>query len=553
MVAEVYFMIKDTKTIVVIAVVAILLVAGIAVVVANNNGGNEPKHTDIADMTWDEIVDAAKGTNVNIGFYFDSYCMKWFNDILVPLAKERYDITLTQGGYVTGAMVVKEYLANPEGKGTWDFFWSRSSDLAAIIDADGKGTNIVLQSDWQSKMPNVTNYSDTLADETWQNTYDSFYGAGSYSREVCSVAPFSGSTTTFIYNKDYNDADIAYDEVKVVITGAEPAVIKVALDGADFDRESISKTTVYSLSSVREVCRSSSSDDITCYYGLPHNYTEFATWVQLYPNQFYLPSATGYANFHVQLILEAMIYELAAANAEGSDWIACTDSSAYVWSHDLSGKYTGDEVKDKATYKAYIESKVLSVKTAADYGKVVPYLQAYLDDIMPYLDSTFTGSSAAVTVPNTYLIGNQGTPDDFNDDTLMISLSTVESMAIRSDSYKANIGMYMMETACSNRCGLFIPCNAPNPAGAIVIANLMNDPYVQATYYNISGNGYNADKEKLSTEEWMYFQSYISQWTVTGAPFISPDDVSANRTVASIGYKEATLSAYADPFIKPHD
>ena len=139
--------------------------------------------------------------------------------------------------------------------------------------------------------------------------------------------------------------------------------------------------------------------------------------------------------------------------------------------------------------------------------------------------------------------------DDFNDSTIMIALSTVESMALRADSYNAEIGMYMMETACSNRCGLFIPCNAPNPAGAIVIANLMNDPYIQATYYNIAGNGFNMDKSKLSVEQWNYFQAYISQWEVTGAPFIEPEVVAANRTAATIGYAEAILSQYANPYI----
>ncbi len=547
-------MIKDTKTIAVIAVVVILVIAGIAVVVMNNNKGGDspsPGHKDIADMTWDEIVDAAKGTKVNIGFYFDAYCMKWFNDILVPLAKEKYDITLTCAGYVTGGMVVKEYLADPEGKGSYDFFWSRSSDLAAIIDADGKGTNIVLQSDWESKMPNVVNYSDSLADATWQNTYDGRYGAGTYSRAVCSVAPFSGSTTTFVYNTEFNNPDLAYDEVNVIVYG-DPmvsAVVKVAVEGEMFDLENIDTMLTYDVDSVRAACRGEGSAGVTCVYGLPHNYTELASWVQLYPGQFYIPSATGAANFHVQLILEAIVYELASANADGSEWVACTDKKAYIWDHELKDKYTGNATKDKATYQEYIEKKILNVKTAEDYAKAAPYVASYLSDINPYLNEYYTGTAGAVTVPNTNLVGNLVDIDDFNDSTIMIALSTVESMALRADSYNAEIGMYMMETACSNRCGLFIPCNAPNPAGAIVIANLMNDPYIQATYYNIVGNGFNMDKSKLSVEQWNYFQAYISQWEVTGAPFIEPEVVAANRTAATIGYAEAILSQYANPYI----
>ena len=544
-------MIKDTKTIAVIGIVAILLIAGIAVVVINNNKGGDnpgpaPDPKDIANMTWEQIEDAARGTTVNMGFYFDAYCMQWFNDVLKPLAQERYGITIVNKGYTTGAMVVAEYNKLPEGSsGSYDFVWGRSSDLAALLNADGNGKNIIFQSDWQSKMPNVTNYSDTIADATWQNTYDARNGAGSYSREVCSVTPFSGSTTTFVYNKEYNDEGIAFDEVRVYdAINDKSYIVKVGLDGATLDLENISTTTVYDIESVRAQCRGEESAiGWTCYYGLPHNYVELADWVMLYPEQFYLPSATGGANFHVQLILEAMIYELAATDAAGSDWTACTDKDAYVWSADLKGKYTGDAVKDSATYKEYIESKVLTVKNAADYGKVVPYLAAYLADIAPYLNQTY---SHAASLQNSYLIGNILDVDDFGPGTIMIALSTVESLSLRTETYPgADLGMYMMETACANRCGLFMPCNSPNPAGAIVIMNLMNDPWLQSTYYNIAGNGYNMDKDKLSTEQWLYFEAYISEWTVTGKPFIAPEIVQTNRTVASIGYAEAILSDYA--------
>lgn len=543
-------MIKDAKVIAAIAVAATVIVAGVGIGIAgmNNNG---PKTTDVQKMSWSEIVDAADGTDVQIGFYFDAYCVKWFNDVLVPLAKERYNINLTNKGYVTEAGIIMEWNADRNAKGSYDFIWGRSSNLAGLLNADGKGANLIYQSDWQSKMPNMA-LSDTLADETWKNTYESIHGEGTYSREVCSVAPFSGSTTTFIFNKAFNDPSIGFDEVKVRI-GTEDYVVKIAESGEAFDKGSIDTAKTYSLSSVRAVCRGG-AEGITCFYGLPHNFTELAAWVVLYPYQIYIPSAIGAANFHVQLILEAMIYELASKNEAGTEWTACTDGNAYVWSHDLAGRFAGDAAKDKATYKEHIESKVLGVRTAEDYGMTVPYLKAYLEQIMPYLNKSYTAGEGPVTTPNTNLIGNLAPVADYNSDPnntqLMIALSTVESMAVRSDSFNVKIGMYMLETACSNRCGLFIPCNAPNPAGAIVIANLMNDPYVQATYYNIAGNGYNADMSKLDVEQQLYFKSYISQWTAADKPFIDPEDVAKSRTVASIGYREATLSEYANPFIR---
>ena len=555
-------MLKDPKALIAIAVVAVIIVAGAGVAIVAMNNNKNTKHDNIEDMTWDEIVDAAKGTDVKASIYFDAYCTQWFNDVVIPLAKERYDINVTNVGYRTDVNVVKEWKSDPNATCSFDFIWGRSSNLAGLLNVDGKGTNLVLQSDWQSKMPNMS-LSDTFADETWQNTYDGFYGAGSYSRDVCSVASFSGSTTTFIYNKDFNDSTIAWNEVKVSITKTvdekkvvTDTVIKVAASGEAFDKADIDTSKTYSLSSVRAVCRDGISTDITCRYGLPHNFTELASWVVLYPYQIYIPSAMSAAvNFHKQLILEAMVYELASKNADGTEWTACTDSAAYVWSHDLNGKFkTGDDAANKATYKAYIEEKVLGVKTAAEYGAVVPYLKAYLDTIMPYLNQQYTATTGAVTAPNTNLIGNLAPAVDYNDSSantsLMIALSTVESMAVRADSYAAPIAMYMLDTACSNRCGIFIPSTTGNAAGAIVIANLMNDPYVQATYYNIAGNGYNMDMEKLSLDQKLYFTSYTSEWTLTGKPFIAPDDVAKSRTIASIGYKEALLSEYADPFIK---
>ena len=555
-------MIKDTKTIVAIAVVAILIVAGVGVGIAAANSNKNVKHDDIKDMSWDEIVDAAKGTDVKASIFFDAYCTKWFNDIVIPLAKERYDINLTNVGYRTDVHIVNEWKADPNAKCSFDFIWGRSSNLAGLMNVDSSGTCLVLQSNWQDKMPNMA-LSDTLAEQGWQNAYDGAYGAGKYSKDVCSVAPFSGSTTSFIFNKDFNDSSIKWNEVKVSITNivdgkpvVTDTVIKVAATGDAFDKNNIDTSKTYGLDSVRAVCRDGVSTDITCRYGLPHDFTELASWVVLYPYQIYIPSATSaLVNFHTQLILEAMVYELASKNEAGTEWVACTDSSAYVWSHDLNGKFkTGDDAANKATYKAYIEEKILGVKTAAEYGAVVPYLKAYLDTIMPYLNQQYTATTGAVTEPNSNLIGNLAPAVDYNDTpanpSLMIALSTVESVAVRSGDYNVKIGIYMLDTACSNRCGIFIPSTTGNAAGAIVIANLMNDPYVQATYYNIAGNGFNMDLEKLNLDQKLYFTSYIDEWTLTGKPFIAPDDVAKSRTIASIGYKEALLSEYADPFIK---
>jgi hypothetical protein len=546
-------MIKDPKALIAVAVVAILVIAGVAVVVSNNNNGGNKSHDNLADMTWDEIVEKAKGTDVAIAFYFDQPCMNWFNDVMVKQAKELYDINLTCVGYKTATLAVNEY--STSGKISYDFLWGRASDYAKLVNYDGKGGNMLLQSDWESKMPNMK-YSDGLADASWKATYESMYGEGTYSRNISSVAPFSGSTTSFVYNTAFNDPEIEWNEVKITdlkATVTKTITVTEESTGVALDKStavaSIDDSKTYSISSVREYRVANQDASALVYYGLPHNYTELYDWSKVYPEQFYLPSATGNANFHVQLILEAMIYELAA---DGDSWIACTDKDADVWSGDLKGKYTGDYAKDKATYMEYVNEKILKNGTTPEkYGEQVPYLKAYLEDAAPYWNKALTGTSAAVTAPNQTLVGNKDTTQkDFSSSTIMIALNSTESLANRTYMYAADIGVYAPETTCSNRCGLFLMENSPNPYGAIVVANLFNDPANQASYYSIAGNGYNVDLNTLSAEQKQLFESRWTDWDAYDKPYVSPEAIQSNMVMPAIGYLEGNLSQYADKYIK---
>ena len=542
---------KDTKVIVAIAVVAILVIAGVAVVVMNNNSSKS--HDDLKDMTWSEIEDKARGTDVAIAFYFDAPCMTWFNNVMVKEAKEKYDINLTCVGYKTAAAAINEY--KNSGSIPYEFVWGRASDLYTLINYDGNKNSLILQSDWESKMPNMK-YSDGLADESWKATYEGVYGEGTYSRDVCSVTPFSGSTTSFVFNKAFNDDTIAWNEVKITSTAADKTVkvIKVAATGTDLGSGTavadIDASKTYTIASVRAYRIANEGAGAHVLYGLPHSYTELNTWSVLYPQQFYLPSATGNASFHVQLILEAMVYELAA---KGSSWIACTDKSADVWSGDLNGKFKdGDNAANKATYREYINGKILANAISADkYAEQIPYVKAYLQDTAPNWNATLTGTKEAVTDPNKTLVGNADpSAKDFSASTIMIALNSTETLANRTYMYNCEIGVYMPDTACSNRCGLFLMKGTPNPYGAIVIANLFNDPKMQASYYSIAGNAYNVDYETLSSEQQGYFDSYWAEWDAFDKPYISPEAVSSNRTMPAIGYLEAFLSQYANPYIK---
>ena len=542
---------KDTKVIIAIAVVAILLVSAVVVVVVNNGGSKS--HDDLKDMTWSEIEDKAKGTDVAIAFYFDAPCMTWFNNVMVKEAKERYNINLTCVGYKTASMAITEY--KNSGKIPYEFVWGRASDLYSLINYDGNKSNLILQGDWESKMPN-RKYSDGLADESWKATYEGVYGEGTYSRDVCSVTPFSGSTTSFVFNKAFNDSSIKWNEAKITSLGSDKTVkvIKVAEIGTALGSGTavadIDATATYSIESVRAYRVANEGTGAHVVYGLPHSYTELNSWSKIYVGQFYLPSATGSASFHVQLILEAMVYELAS---KGTSWIACTDSSADVWSGDLSGKFkTGDDAANKATYRNYINEKILKNGTTADkYAEQIPYVKAYLQDTAPYWNATLTGTASAVTVPNQSLVGNLDTSvKDFSASSIMIALNTTETLANRTYMYNCDIGLYAPETVCSNRCGLFQMANTPNPYGGLVIANLFNDPAMQASYYSIAGNAYNIDLDKVSSEQKQLFESKWIDWDAFDKPYIKPDVIQANMVMPAVGYLEAYLSAAMDPYIK---
>ena len=518
-----------------------------------------PDTSDVHEMNWDDIRDISNGSDVHISIGSGTYNSKWVKEVLAPLAREWYGINVICEDSVSYEDIVEDWEKNPDAKGTYDIIWGDSSTLEGLLNVDGKGTNLLYDGDWESKIPRLW-LSDDMADELWEFVYDSTYGEETYSSEKCSVAPFSGNTLSFVYSKEFSDPSIEFDHVKIVKTDDGGKTwntydVRVSTTGLAFDRDNIDVSRIYSLSSVRAVCRSGTDDTITCLYGLPHNFTELSRWVVLYPYQFYIPSASGDSDTYVQLFLESMIYELASANEDGTKWTYCTDKDAYVWSNDLEDKYVEEEDdKNKATYREYINSKIFAVKTGSDYGKEIPYIKAYLEQIMPYLNQEYTAYSGDIRDCNINLIGNSGHDTDYDstpsNTKVMIAFSLYENMGMDSDPYTTEVGMYMMQTACSNRYGLFIPFNAPNPAGAIVICNLLNNPYIQSLFYSVTGNDHNMNVDKLSEEQELHFRICISEWMVTDKPFVAFDNLNDSRTSTPIGYRADVLSEYADPLIK---
>ncbi len=547
----------DSRKLTIVIVVAVVVISSAAGILHAEK--YSPVTSDVHDMNWEDIRDVSNGSTVHVAMGSGAYNSKWVKDVLAPLAKEWYGINVIYDGDATYEDIVEEWKENPNEKGSYDLVWGDSSTLKGLLNVDAQGKNLLYEGDWESKTPKLC-LSDEFADDLWKFVYDSTYGEGTYNRKVCSIAPFSGNTSSFVYNEDFNDPWINYDEIKISKTDDggktwKDYVVKVALSGADLDRNNIDVSKTYSLSSVKTVCRGGIDDTITCHYGLPHDYTELASWVVLYPYQFYIPSTSGASGTYARLILESMIYELASTDKDGTGWIGCTDENAYVWSHDLKGKYIKeDDEKNKATYREYITSKIFTVSSGDDYGNAVPYLKTYLEQIMPRLNQVYTAYGGDIRDCNINLLGNLVPVTDYDsspdNDKVMVALSMDDNMGLDSDPYDVDVGMYMMKTACSNRYGLFIPINAPNPAGAIVVCNLLNNPYIQSSFYSVTGNDHNMNMDRLNEEQTLHFRLCVSEWMVLDKPFVPIDNIADSKTSTPISYKDDLLSDYADPLIK---
>ena len=125
-------------------------------------GAKEDK-IDLNTASWDQIVEAAKGTTVTFyGWGGDENRNNWLNTTVADYVKENYDITLEVVG-----MNIDEILAKLSGekqagsnKGSIDMIWINGENFYSAKD------NGLLWGPFTDKLPNMANYIDLEDPET---------------------------------------------------------------------------------------------------------------------------------------------------------------------------------------------------------------------------------------------------------------------------------------------------------------------------------------------------------------------------------------------------
>ena len=220
--------------------------------------------------------------------------------------------------------------------------------------------------------------------------------------------------------------------------------------------------------------------------GLPHNFTELASWVKENPGKFSYMDLTGNGGFHGQLFVKAILSEL-------------TDDGNGGW------KTVYDEADDAATRRkkilAHIEEwykwSTSSEASEEAFNKKAAYAWAYLKELAPNLLQGDNGALYVATAPEMMQYVKAG--------DLACTFTTCTSVASRvaatPDAYMANPAIYMLDTSVGYWNYSIIMKNSPAKAAAMVVCNHMISPDYQCAAFDITGNGYNVSADKLPDDK----------------------------------------------------
>ncbi len=526
----------NTQTkLIAIAIVAIVAIAGIAVVFTNQ-GGNDKNDGNI-EAAWKEILEDAKGQKVNMGFYAEAKTVPFLNDYLIPAAKE-LGITVTYESYgPLAANTVKTEMDNGvTEKGTFDLIWGDTSAFSILYD---NGTNKYLYAEnWTSKLPNYAYMSDGKEDAV-KNQFSNYVEG--------SAMEFSNGQTMFVYNTKFNAKTfdngtstftLPYNGIILLDSSNNPSIIiKVVPTGGTNYTTSVSGIEVSSLtnqdafntafdSSVAyniESVRGAFSNNVVgkLLYGLPSTYEELYNWAQIYKGQFTYPDATNSAAaFHTNLILQAIAYELT--------WDDSTNKTGWktASNRDANVKAVTDLVK--------------TTKTEADVISNFGYVFNYLKDLDEYTNKSigYLGAGKQITEINNKIVGNASTDKDYSNSTVMIGMTTVTSLDMRTDQYPGiDIGTFSLSTGVKSQYYIEIPANSSSKSGAMVVANLLSSPELQAKFFEETGNGYNIDTSKTYSGDSKDIYSTYFGFTSSWDKYLTNDvleDVTVNATMTGI-------------------
>ena len=141
---------------------AVLMLLGITAC-----GSKKTEEIDLTNATWEEILEAAKGTTVTFyGWGGDENRNNWLNTTVASYVKENYDVTLEVVGMNIDDILTKlsgEKMAGTKA-GSIDMIWINGENFYSAKD------NGLLYGPFTQKLPNMENYID-LNDPETQNDF----------------------------------------------------------------------------------------------------------------------------------------------------------------------------------------------------------------------------------------------------------------------------------------------------------------------------------------------------------------------------------------------
>lgn len=213
---------------------------------ASGSAAAKSVESDLASMTWDEILAEAKGQTVTFLAWgaggADPYVQQWWEHLTEDM-KAKYDITLNcveQDSAETEKLSTD--LSN-KADATYDLFWGLGSSMAGLRTAGGLFGN-----KWLSKLDNYKYLNSS-------NNFVTFDGTAQINDEE---APFQGLNPSLVCSTDNWDPSLPYTDPK----------------------------------------------------GIFHNFTELAEWVKLNPGKFTYMDLTGSGAFHGGSFCKAALAEL---------------------------------------------------------------------------------------------------------------------------------------------------------------------------------------------------------------------------------------------------
>ena len=126
-------------------------------------GSKKTEEMDLANASWEEILEAAKGTTVTFyGWGGDENRNNWLNTTVADYVKENYDVTLEVVGMNIDDILTKlsgEKMAGTKA-GSIDMIWINGENFYSAKD------NGLLYGPFTQKLPNMANYIDLDDPET---------------------------------------------------------------------------------------------------------------------------------------------------------------------------------------------------------------------------------------------------------------------------------------------------------------------------------------------------------------------------------------------------